>query len=105
MKNHHNWVGFLDVSQYFEESLGIYVLSCVRFFVAPWTIACQVPLSVRFPRKEYGSGLPLPSTEDLPNPGIKPMSHALAGGFFTTEQPEIDSNAFGIREKFPYTSQ
>ena len=26
-----------------------------------------------------------PSPGDLPNPGIKPMSPALAGGFFTTE--------------------
>ena len=25
---------------------------------------------------------------DLPRPGIKPMSPALAGGFFTTERPE-----------------
>ena len=28
-----------------------------------------------------------PSPGDLPNPGIKPMSPALAGGFFTTEPP------------------
>ena len=26
---------------------------------------------------------------DLPGPGIKPMSPALAGGFFTTEPPGI----------------
>ena len=41
-----------------------------------------------FPRQEYWSGLPFPSLEDLPNPGIKPaspVSPALAGGFFTTE--------------------
>jgi len=25
---------------------------------------------------------------DLPGPGIKPLSSALAGGFFTTEPPE-----------------
>ena len=29
-----------------------------------------------------------PSPVDLPNPGIKPASPALAGGFFTTEPPE-----------------
>ena len=80
-------------------------LSLVWFFVTLWTPACQVPLSARFPRKEYWSGLPFPSPEDLPNPEMEPMSHALAGGFFTTEQPEIDSNAFCIREKFPYISQ
>ena len=27
-------------------------------FATPWTIACQVPLSVGFPRWEYWSGLP-----------------------------------------------
>ena len=31
--------------------------------------------------------LPLSSPGDLPNPGIKPVSLALAGGFFTTEPP------------------
>ena len=36
-----------------------------------------------FPRQEYWSGLPFPSPEDRPNPGIEPMSPALAGGFFT----------------------
>jgi len=36
-------------------------------------------------RQEYWSGLPFPSPGDLPNPGIEPMSPALAGGFFTTE--------------------
>ena len=30
---------------------------------------------------------PFPSPGDLLNPGIKPMSPALAGGFFTTEPP------------------
>ena len=44
--------------------------------MAPWTIACQAPLSVGFPRKEYWNGLPFPLSEDLPNPGIKPESPA-----------------------------
>ena len=33
------------------------------------------------------SGLPFPSLEDLPDPGIKPACPALAGGFFTNELP------------------
>ena len=56
----------------------------------PWTIACQAPLSVRFSRQEYWSGLPCPPSGNLPDPGIKPtfpVSPALAGGFFTTELP------------------
>ena len=40
-----------------------------------------------FSRQEYWSGLPLPSPGDLPNPGIKPESPTLTGGFFTTEPP------------------
>ena len=40
-----------------------------------------------FPRQEYWSGLPFPSPGDLPGLGIKPTSPALAGEFFTTEQP------------------
>ena len=31
--------------------------------------------------------LPFPSPGDLPDPGIEPMSLALAGGFFTTKPP------------------
>ena len=44
---------------------------------------------MEFSRQEYWSGLPLPSPEDLPNPGIKPgslVSPALAGGFATQVQ-------------------
>ena len=57
-------------------------------FVTPWkTIAHQVPLSTGFSRQEYWSGLPFPSSGDLPDPGIETMSPALAGGFFTTKPP------------------
>ena len=34
-------------------------------------IACQVSLSMRFPRQEYWSALPFPSLGDLPDPGIE----------------------------------
>ena len=33
------------------------VLSCVQLFVTPWTVALQAPLSMRFSRQEYWSGL------------------------------------------------
>ena len=62
-------------------------LGRVRLFAAPWIIAHRAPLSIELSRQEYWSGLPLPSPGDLPDPGIKPMSLALAGGFFTTEPP------------------
>ena len=53
----------------------------------PWTVALQALLSMGFPRQEYWSGLPFPSPGDLPDPGIEPVSPALAGGLFTTEPP------------------
>ena len=40
-----------------------------------------------FSRQEYWSGLLSPSPGDLPDPGIEPVSPALAGRFFTTEPP------------------
>ena len=40
----------------------------------PWTVACQAPQSMGFPRQEYWSGLPFPFPRDLPNLGIKPVS-------------------------------
>ena len=45
-------------------------------FVTPWTIAHWSPLSMGFPKQEYWSGLPFPSSGDLPHPGIKPKSLA-----------------------------
>ena len=63
------------------------MLSCVRLFATPWTIAHQVPLSMEFSRQESWSGLPFPTPGDLPHPGTKPTSPAsavLAGRFFTT---------------------
>ena len=52
-------------------------LSHVRLFAAPWTVAYHAPLSMGFSRQEYWSGLPFPSPEDLPDPGIKPRSPSL----------------------------
>ena len=60
--------------------LSHYVVS--SSFATPWT-----PLSMGFPRQEYWSVLPFPSPGDPPDPGIKPTSPALAGGFFITEPP------------------
>ena len=48
-------------------------------------MASQAPLSMGFPRQEYWSVLPFPSPGDIHDPGIKPVSPALAGGFFITE--------------------
>ena len=62
-------------------------LSRVRLFVTPWTVAYQAPLSVRFSRQEYWSGLPFPSPGDLPDPGIEPGFPALEADALTSEPP------------------
>ena len=63
------------------------LFSRIQLLVAPGTLARQAPLSMEFSRREYQSGLPLPSPGDLLDPGIQPeslRSPALAGGFFIT---------------------
>ena len=47
----------------------------------PWTIACQAPLFMGFPRQNHWSRLPFPPPGDLPDPGIEQcilQSRALA---------------------------
>ena len=52
------------------------MLSCVRLFATPWTVARQAPLSMGFCSQAYWSGLPCPPPGDLPDPGIEPASPA-----------------------------
>ena len=59
----------------------------IRLSVILQTVACQAPLSMRFPRQEDWSGLPFPPPGDLPDVEIESMSlmsPALAGRFFIT---------------------
>ena len=63
-------------------------LSHVQLFVTPWTVAYQLPPSMRFSRQEYWSGLPFPSPGDLPDPGIEPRSPALQADALLSEPPE-----------------
>ena len=59
----------------------------------PWTVACQVPLYMEFPRQEFQSRLPFPFPGNLPDPGIEPTPSVLqavsyiAGRFFTNKPP------------------
>ena len=46
------------------EGGGLVAKLCLTL-VTPWTVGCQAPLSVRFSRQEYWSGLPFPSPGDL----------------------------------------
>ena len=62
-------------------------LSRVRLFATPWTVAYQAPLSMEFSRQEYWSGLPFPSSGDLPDPGIEPRSPVLQADVLPSEPP------------------
>jgi len=71
----------------------------------PWTVVNQAPLLMGFSRQQYWSGLPFPSPGDLSNPGIEPVSPALAGGFFTIEPCRKCQALVGfVEKKFPTTS-
>ena len=63
------------------------LLSHVRLFATPWTVAYQTPPSMGFSRQEYWSGWPFPSPGDLPDPGIEPRSPALQADALLSEPP------------------
>ena len=71
------------------------LLSHVRFFATPWTVAHQAPLSMGFSRQEYCSGLSFLSSgggdggrgECLPYPGIKTQFPALQVDSLPSESP------------------
>ena len=70
--------------------------SCVRLFATLWTVICQAPLSMRFSRQEYWSGLPCPSPGHLPDPEIEPaslISSALAAGSLPLTPPGMPQSS------------
>ena len=66
---------------------GLVTKSCPTL-ATQWTVACQIPLSMGFPRQEYWSGLPFPSPGDLWDPGIEPRSPTLQVNSLPTELKE-----------------
>ena len=69
-------------------------LSCVQLFVTSRTVASQSPLSMRFSRQEYWSGLSFLSSGCLPDPGFKPGAPALQADSLPSEpltKPQITS--------------
>ena len=70
------------------ESVMLLLFSCQvmsNSLATQWTIGRQAPPSMGFPRQEHWRGLPFPYPGDFPDPGMKPTSLTLAGGFFTAE--------------------
>ena len=70
-----------------------------------WTVARQAPLSMRFPKQEYWSGVTFPSPGVLPDPGIEPTSVASVGWFFTTEPPRMLAASLGKSQGWCWASQ
>ena len=65
-----------SVASVMSNSMWLYGLFPIRL-LCPWG----------FSRQKYRSGLPYPPAGDLPDPGMEPMSSALADRFFTTVPP------------------
>ena len=63
------------------------LLSRVRLFATPWTVAYKAPLSMEFSRQEYWSGLPFLSPGDFPNPGIELRAPTLQADALPSEPP------------------
>jgi len=55
---------------------------------------------MEFSRQEYWSGLPFPSSEDLPNPGIEAKSPALQANSLPSEPPGKPSDGVEIMNNF-----
>ena len=51
----------ISFSNAWKWKVRVKLLSRVRLLVTPWTAAHQAPLSMKFSRQEYWSGVPLPS--------------------------------------------
>ena len=71
----HHYLGFEVEAVYCNLIHSVQARLCPTL-LTPWTVARP---SVGVPRQEYWSGLPLPTPEDLPDPGIEPGSPALSG--------------------------
>ena len=72
---------------------------------------CQAILSMGFPRQEYWSGLPFPSSGDLPDPGIKhtfPLWQADSlllshwGNLIKLDRQLINQEGGGLEEGFVF---
>ena len=61
--------------------------SHVQLCATPQMAAHQAPPSLGFSRQEHWSGLPFPSSGDLPDPGIEPESLVLQADALPSEPP------------------
>ena len=88
------WIGIC-----MKVKVKVKLLSRVRLFATPWTVAHQAPPSMGFSKQEYWSGLPLPSPGDLPDPGIEPRSPAFQADALTSEPPVKPGDMYSDQQK------
>ena len=70
-----------------QQFVCVCILSHIQLFCDPMDYGPPGSCLMEFSKQEYLSGLPFPTPEDLPHPGMEPISPespALAGRFFTT---------------------
>ena len=91
-----SWKLLFQVCRSSDHEPIVKLLSHVQLFVTPWTVAHQAPPSMEFSRQEYWSGLPFPSPEDLPNPGIEPGSPTLQADALPSEPPRNQNAAHKV---------
>ena len=70
----------------------VLMLSHVRLFATPWTVALQAPLFMGILQARILEWVAMPSSRVLPNPGIKPMSPALQVDSLPSEPPKKPKN-------------
>ena len=66
------------------------LISRVRLFATPWTVAYQVPPSMGFSRQEYWSGLPFPSPGNASKVMLK-IFQARLQHFVNPELPDVQA--------------
>ena len=76
------------------------LLSHVRLFATPWTVAYQAPPSIGFSRQEYWSGVPFPSPGDVPDPGIEPGASELQADALPSEPPGSPNSTYTKQLKY-----
>ena len=81
----------LQMYSFTAESLGGSKWKCCSIlfnsFETPWTVVHQAPLSMEFCNQEYWTGLPFPSPEEFPYPGVELKSSALQTDSLLSELP------------------
>ena len=81
--------------------------SVVSDSATPWIVTHQVPLSMKFSKQEYWSGLPCRPLGDLPNPGMEPRSPTLQVDYLPAEpqgKPKVTLQFSSVAQSCPALS-